>query len=286
MSYLNLSLALVVTKDFGNEANADHTVGAAFGISQAAPEPLTALDRGIKMKILAFLSALLFSATTLADDHQDSGPYYAFFHMQVADPAAVVDSMDRFWASDCGKQYPADVALSQEVFNGGYTSTHFIINTFQNSADQAKAAELMRTCASSIQFLQELAAAGTIPTTQYMGPAAVDENDWGQDSAFSKFDIIVEPQDQAAYAAAYGKMMKEAAKDIDLRSYGLGAVYFGRDKFTHWVWTGGRSIPEVNAISEQLIAHPAFAEFNEAVGDMRTVVNTSQIQILKGYARQ
>ena len=53
------------------------------------------------MKIMAFLSALLFSASSLADDHEDSGPYYAFYHMQVADPAAVVDSMDRFWASDC-----------------------------------------------------------------------------------------------------------------------------------------------------------------------------------------
>ena len=67
MSYLNLSLALVVTKNFGNEANADHTVGAAFGISQAAPEPLTALDRGIKMKILAFLSCLLYTSDA-ADD--------------------------------------------------------------------------------------------------------------------------------------------------------------------------------------------------------------------------
>jgi hypothetical protein len=42
----------------------------------------------------------------------------------------------------------------------------------------------------------------------------------------------------------------------------------------------------VNAISEQLLAHPAFAKFNEEVGGMRTVVNTSQIQILKGYAKQ
>ena len=238
------------------------------------------------MKTLTMLAAVLFSVSVFANDHEDNGPYYAFYHMQVANPAALVESMDRFWASDCGKQYPADVALSQEVFNGGYSSTHFIINTFQNSADQAKAAELMRTCASGIQFLQELAAAGTVPTTQYMGPAAVDENDWTQDAVFSKFDIIVKPQDQAAYAAAYAKMMKAAAKDIDLRSYGLGTIYFGRDNFTHWVWTGARTIPELNAISEQLLAHPAFATFNEEVGEMRTVVNTSQIQILKGYAKQ
>ena len=109
------------------------------------------------MKLLTMLAAVLFSASVFANDHEDNGPYYAFYHLQVANPAALVESMDRFWASDCGKQYPADVALSQEVFNGGYSSTHFVINTFQNSPDQAKAAEIMRSCPSGIQFLQELA---------------------------------------------------------------------------------------------------------------------------------
>ena len=42
-----------------------------------------------------------------------------------------------------------------------------------------------------------------------MGPAAIDENDWTQDSVFAKYDIIVEPQNQAAYAAAYADMMQK-----------------------------------------------------------------------------
>jgi hypothetical protein len=119
-----------------------------------------------------------------------------------------------------------------------------------------------------------------------MGFAPIDVNDWTQDSTFSKFDIIVEPQNQAAYAAAYAEMMQTVAKDVELRSYGLGAIYFGRDQFTHWVWTGASSIPELTAISNQLLAHPAFAKFNAQVGGMRTVVNTSQVQVLKGWAKQ
>jgi len=238
------------------------------------------------MKVLALLVSIVFSSFAWAEDYQDSGPYYAFYHIQASNPAAVVTAMDKFWASDCGKQYPADVALSQEMFNGSYLSTHFIINTFQNSNDQSKAAEIMRSCPDAITFLQELAASGTTPVMQYMGAAPIDENDWTQDTVFSKFDIIVEPQDQAAYAGAYMKMMKAASKDIDLRSYGLGAIYFGRDKFSHWVWTGARSIPELSSISEQLLTHPAFARFNAAVGSKRTIVNTTQVQILKGYERQ
>ena len=239
----------------------------------------------MKIRLLLALFLGVFGAQALADDHAKAGPFYAFYHIQSTNPAAVVAAMDKFWDSDCGKQYPADVALSEEVFNGGNTSTHFIINTFQNSEDQAKAAEIMRSCPDALVFLEELYGSGVVAVSQYMGPAAVDENDWTQDSVFSKFDIIVEPQNQAAYAAAYSEMMEKVSDDVDLRSYGLGSIYFGRDKFTHWVWTGGRSIPELSAISEKLLAHPAFADFNRKVGAMRTVVNTTQVQILKGYAR-
>ena len=238
------------------------------------------------MKKLMFLLIVVFSNLVWADDHDESGPLYAFYHLQVGNPAALVNAMDTFWASDCGKQYPADVALSQEIFNGSYKSTHFIINTFQNSTDQAKAAEIMRSCPAAITFLQEIAASGTESTMQYMGFAPINENDWTQDSVFSKFDIIVEPQDQAAYASAYMEMMQKVSEDIELRSYGLGAIYFGRDKFTHWVWTGARSIPELSSITEKILAHPALASFNQSVGEMRTVVNTTQVQILKGYSKQ
>ena len=240
----------------------------------------------MKIRLLLALFLGVFGTQALADDHAQAGPFYAFYHIQSTNPAAVVAAMDKFWDSDCGKQYPADAALSEEVFNGGNTSTHFIINTFQNSEDQAKAAEIMRSCPDALVFLEELYGSGVVAVSQYMGPAAVDENDWTQDSVFSKFDIIVEPQNQAAYAAAYSEMMEKVSDDVDLRSYGLGSIYFGRDKFTHWVWTGGRSIPELSAISEKLLAHPAFADFNRKVGAMRTVVNTTQVQILKGYARQ
>ena len=238
------------------------------------------------MKFVTVFISLLLSSQLFADDLADGGPYYAFYHINATNPPAVVAAMDKFWASDCGKQYPADVALTQELFNGSYSSTHFIINTFQNSTDQAKAAEIMRSCPSAITFLQELASSGATPVMQYMGVAPIDVNDWSQDTVFSKFDIIVEPQDQATYAAAYMQMMTKASKDIDLRSYGLGVIYFGRDKFSHWVWTGARSIPELTAISNKLLTHPAFAEFNSSVGGMRTLVNTTQLQILKGYARQ
>tara|TARA_Y200000002_G_C22582699_1_gene621581 strand:- start:118 stop:843 length:726 start_codon:yes stop_codon:yes gene_type:complete len=238
--------------------------------------------------LIAFVAAtaMFISLNSASADDHDGGPFYAFYHLQVADPAALIGAMDTFWASDCGKQYPADVALLQEVFNGSSPSTHFIINTFQTSADQQQATEIMRSCPDAVAFLQSLAASGTIPVSQYMGAAPIDESNWTEDTVFSKFDIVVEPHNQARYADAYAKMMMKISRDVDLRSYGLGGVIFGRDKFTHWVWTGARSIPELNAISQRMASHPVVAEFNKDVGRMREVKNTSQNVIIKSYARQ
>ena len=237
--------------------------------------------------LLAFTSLIaLSSSNVISDDHVSNGPYYAFYEFNVTNPAAVVAAMDGFWASDCGKNYPADVALLAQDFNGTNSATHSIINTFQTAEDQANAGEIMRSCPAALEFLQTLGASGTAATSQYMGAAPIDENDWTQDSAFSTFNIIVEPQNQAAYAKAYAKMMNTVAKDVDLRSYGIGAVYFGRDEFTHWIWPGARSIPELTSISEKLLTHPAYAAFNDKVGSLRKVVNTSQNIVLKVYARQ
>ena len=79
------------------------------------------------MRLLTVLAAVLFSASAVANEHKDNGPYYAFYHLQVANPAALVESMDRFWASDWGSNI-LDVALSQEVFNGG-TALHTLLST-------------------------------------------------------------------------------------------------------------------------------------------------------------
>ena len=239
-------------------------------------------------KLTTFIaaSATFFYLGIASADDYDGGPFYAFYHVQASNPSALVSAMDTFWASDCGKQYPADVALLEEVFNGSSSSTHFIINTFQTSADQAQAAEIMRSCPDAVAFVQSLHESGTLPISQYMGSAPIDESDWTEDIVFSKVDIVVEPQNQERYADAYAKMMKKISRDVEMRSYGLGRVGFGRDRFTHWVWTGARSIPELNATTQRLRSHPVFMEFNQDVGRMRDVINTSQNVIIKSYPRQ
>ena len=241
-------------------------------------------DRAM-LKLILLSSLIIFSSSAFSDDHEMVGPYYAFYHFAAPDPAAVVAAMDKFWASDCGKKYPADAGLSQEVFNGGYQSTHFIINTFRNAKDQQEAAEILRSCPSAIAFLNEMTAAGVVPVSQYIGMAPIDENDWGQDSVFTKWDLVVEPQNQVEYAAAFANMTSALSENTDIRSYGLGSIGYGRDKFTNWVWFGAESIVEMDKINGQMRGHPAVIEFNRTAGPMREVVNTTLVQMLKLYPR-
>ena len=72
------------------------------------------------MKLFSLLSLLLFSLTGLGDDHSPAGSLYTFYHFSAPEPDRVVAAMDKSWDSGCGNQYPADVGLSQEAFNGSY----------------------------------------------------------------------------------------------------------------------------------------------------------------------
>ncbi len=75
-------------------------------------------------KVMTVLFALLTPITGWADDHTPAQQYLGFYYFSAPDPAAVVSAIDKFYASDCGKRYPADVALAEQVFNGSDTSTH------------------------------------------------------------------------------------------------------------------------------------------------------------------
>ena len=80
-----------------------------------------------------FLAAAL-SIPALSDNHSPETSYLGFYYFSAPNPEAVVTAMDKFYESDCGKRYPADVSLAEQLFNGGYQSTHFFLNSYANAA--------------------------------------------------------------------------------------------------------------------------------------------------------
>lgn len=238
------------------------------------------------MKLFVTLLTALSSTLALADYHRSNSKYYGFYHSVAPDPAAVVAETDKFSELDCGKTYSADVGLAEEVFNGAYQSTHFSINTYQNAADQQRVAEIFRRCPSAIELLADLNAVGVIPTREYLGFAPTEEGDWNQDLVSAKFDMIIEPQNQRAYAAAYAKIMSAAAQDVGLRSRGNDLVGFGEAVFTNWVYLGAETLTKLDQIQQALLTHPPYATFAKETAGMRVNVNTTQPQFLEAYPRQ
>jgi hypothetical protein len=235
------------------------------------------------MKLLVMFIAAALSIPALSDNHSPENPYLGFYYFSAPNAESVVKAMDTFYESDCGKQYPADVALAEQVFNGGYESTHFFLNSYANAAAQQKAAEIFRTCPAALAFLTEMSEAGVVFTMEHLSFPLIAEGDSTQDFAFAKFDVKVAPQNQAAYAMALRKMMNAAAEDVDVRSYGNNLAMFGNDRFTNSVYVGAESLTQLEAIQQALFAHPAYAAFSKETADMRESVNTTQVLFVKSY---
>ena len=114
----------------------------------------------MKSLLVSLIAVLLLSAQSGVAEETAEGPeMLGFYHFYAPDPGAVVAAMDKFWASDCGKEYPAEVALAAEVFNGGYASSHFVLNTFPNAAAQEQAASILMSCPDGRVFLEDLQSA-------------------------------------------------------------------------------------------------------------------------------
>ena len=70
---------------------------------------------------------------------------HAFYFFDVTSPAGVVAAMDKFRASSCGSQMPADIGLMAETINGSASSTHFIIASYESMADFSEGQKLVQS---------------------------------------------------------------------------------------------------------------------------------------------
>ena len=187
--------------------------------------------------------------------------------------------MDKFYESDCGQRYPADVLLAEQVFNGGYESTHFFLNRYANAAAQQKAAEILRTCPAALAFLTEMKEAGVVVTMEHLSLPLIAEGDYTQYTALAKFDASRAPE-SIGLCNGTGKMMNAGAGDIDVRSYGNNLATFGNDRFELGI--RGRRIAHAVGIYSASPLRPAYAAFQETA-DIRESVNATQVLFVKSY---
>ena len=66
-------------------------------------------------------------------------------------------------------------------------------------------------------------------------------------------------------------------------SFGLNAISYGNRYSSHMVYLGADSMSELSEGFTKITSSKDFAEFFESTGDIRTVVNTELVQLVKNY---
>jgi hypothetical protein len=195
----------------------------------------------------------------------------AHYGFSTSNPAAVVESLQKFMASDCGKEMPASVTLFEPHFNGDNEASHILTFNYQNGKGMDAVRQTFQTCASAQQFLadgvgvinQEYQA---LSTPIYAGGNAPEAN------VYMLWQMKV--TDEAKYAAAYKKMMEAQTEDgLASGSYGVNRIMAGGvDGMTHFAYIFGSSMAEMTEALSVSQASDNFKRFAREVESIREII--------------
>jgi hypothetical protein len=222
------------------------------------------------MKRLILFLTLILNGYIFADGHA-SPPMTAHYGFSTSNPAAVVESLQKFMASDCGKEMPASVTLFEPHFNADNEASHILTFNYQNGKGMDAVRQTFQTCAAAQQFLadgvgvinQEYQA---LSTPIYAGGNAPEAN------VYMLWQMKV--TDEAKYAAAYKKMMEAQTEDgLASGSYGVNRIMAGGvDGMTHFAYIFGSSMAEMTEALSVSQASDNFKRFVREVESIREII--------------
>tara|TARA_B100000575_G_scaffold281102_1_gene271376 strand:+ start:508 stop:1245 length:738 start_codon:yes stop_codon:yes gene_type:complete len=239
----------------------------------------------IMKQIIAGIFLFLSVPFVLAGHHEgESKPVYQFFHFSTLDEAAVVKAFDDFFVSDCGKEFPGNIAIAREFYNGSDTSTHFMIAGFKSHKDRV--AGEMTSCPPFGKWVADMNAAGALPwKSERLVQAVKEVKDWSQDTAFLKYDFNVAPQDVEQFVGIWDELMASLTEEgLVTNSYGLEEVLAGTKDFTHFAYVGHTDRALLAEQSAKVTSSEAYKEYLAKAADLRTSTNTTMVYIVKSWA--
>ena len=217
------------------------------------------------------LSFLIVATGNLFADGHASPPMTAHYGISTSNPAAVVESLQMFMASDCAKEMPARVTLFEPHFNGDNAATHILTFNYQNGKGMDAVRQTFQTCAAAQQFLADGVGVVTqeyqiLSTPIYAGGSAPEAN------VYMLWQMKV--SDEAKYAAAYKKMMEAQTEDgLASGSYGVNRIMSGGvDGMTHFAYIFGSSMAEMTEALSVSQASENFKTFAQEVESIREIV--------------
>ena len=238
-----------------------------------------------------FILFTLFVTTAsyvLADDHKVSiesdGTVAQFNYITVTDPMDFMSALDKFDKSSCANEWrkESDVAVSLWSLRGS-GSSHFILVHYPNWDMMEKGTAIFNSCPESANMLKTfINNTDTDRSWNWISENALAGRAWQANTVFRKINFKVAEGSAGEYAAAWKKLMMAQMDNIP-GSFGLNAIPYGNRYSSHMVYLGADSMSELSEAFTNVINSNDFKEFAKSTGDIRTLVNTELVQLVKTY---
>ena len=221
----------------------------------------------MKRLLVALMACVGLSAGFVNAEETNIPEFAAVFQITTADEASVAAAFTTFAASDCRKGMPTAMRIMRETWNGDEEVTHSVIWNFADAKAMTQSFGAISQCRAWANASAALSERADMKSQQLMRTLAAG-GDYTQDTSYAVWQMAI--SDEAAYVAAYKKMMDEQVKNGQVNgAWGLWRVQGGANAdITHLAFSGAANM-------EALLANgnpsKAYIAFQKKVAGIRTI---------------
>lgn len=221
----------------------------------------------MKRLLVALMACVGLCAGFVNAEETNIPEFAAVFQITTADEASVAAAFTTFAASDCRKGMPTAMRIMRETWNGDEEVTHSVIWNFADAKAMTQSFGAISQCRAWANASAALSERADMKSQQLMRTLAAG-GDYTQDTAYAVWQMAI--SDEAAYVAAYKKMMDEQVKNGQVNgAWGLWRVQGGANAdITHLAFSGAANM-------EALLANgnpsKAYIAFQKKVAGIRTI---------------
>ena len=235
--------------------------------------------------ILITILLSFFSFSALADESKlrPGSGVYEFHFFNVTNPAGFVNAIETFDASSCAKKWRDESGANVGLYSrmgGGHS--HIILVAYEDFEKMELGQNIFASCSASSEM--NVAFSKTAVSEDYYNyvtELVLEAGDWRLNNVFSNIEIKVKTGNEQSYVQAYKQLTNSTADAFG--SYGINRVVYGNKYVSHMLYNGANSIKELNDALNDVYASNEFKSFNRKAGNIRKLVNSTLVQLVKAY---
>ena len=240
------------------------------------------------MKTYQFMLGLIFASLSFgafADDHAANIIFGESYNFSTTNPAAVVEAMDTWAASETGKKSLANISLGQYMSNGENEATHQIVVFHQNKEAMNEQIAMNLASSDSQKFLAKFASI-TTPVSENLFSFVGGTNKPGVITTSTPVQMLyaLEVTDLAAFQKAFVKLLASDAVAAFPGNVSYGEVIAnGENPSTHWVSFTTNDAGTMLEANNAMLASSDFQEYAQGADSFRKVNSSSMGMGVKSW---